>query len=295
MLRRRAICVAKSVVASCLLKAGFKLVRINGDYHDHLYRKHYSQEALEKKRFYNVGAGSFYHKYWTNIDYASNWYKDVQGQIVNYDLMRCEPLPIETATAEVIYTSHTIEHVTEGAVRNLFREVYRALRSGGYFRITTGPDADLDYAALMRGDEDWFYWDEAYSQVGCFEHIFHQPATSVPLEERWLHHVASQLAPNNRSPSSVKFNAAEIRTVLSEKNMEDALDYFTSFCVFNPEYPGNHISWWNFNKISRFLRETGFSRIYRSGYGQSFCPILRDTSLFDSTHPQMSVYVEAIR
>lgn len=295
MLKRSAICVAKNIVASCFLKAGFRLVRIHRDGFDRLYHKHYSEEVLKKRRFYNVGAGSFYHKYWTNLDYASNWYKDVQKQIVNYDLMRCDPLPVETGTAEVVYTSHTIEHVTEVAVRNLFHEAYRALRSGGYFRVTTGPDADLDYAALMRGDEDWFYWDEAYSLVGCFEHIFHQPATSVPLEERWLHHVASQLARNNRSPSAVKFGAPEIRALLSEKNMQDVLDHFTSFCVFNPEYPGNHISWWNFDKISRFLREAGFSRIYRSGYGQSFCPILRDTSLFDNTHPQMSVYVEAIR
>jgi hypothetical protein len=35
--------------------------------------------------------------------------------------------------------------------------------------------------------------------------------------------------------------------------------------------------------------------MYRSGYNQSVSPLLRNSTLFDSTHPQMSIYVEAIK
>jgi len=43
------------------------------------------------------------------------------------------------------------------------------------------------------------------------------------------------------------------------------------------------------------LRKAGFSKIFLSGYGQSFSPVLRNTDLFDNTHPEISLYVEAIK
>jgi hypothetical protein len=43
------------------------------------------------------------------------------------------------------------------------------------------------------------------------------------------------------------------------------------------------------------LRESGFTEIYRSGYGQSFSPVMRDVDLFDNTHPKISLYMEAIK
>ncbi len=63
----------------------------------------YSQESLEKRRFYNVGAGGFYHRYWTNVDYDSEWYRGRHDHpFLKYDLTSGEPLPIETGTAEII-------------------------------------------------------------------------------------------------------------------------------------------------------------------------------------------------
>lgn len=61
------------------------------------------------------------------------------------------------------------------------------------------------------------------------------------------------------------------------------------------KYPGNHINWWNPKKITSILEDTGFTKIYLSGYGQSFCPILRDINIFDNTHPKLSFYIEAIK
>jgi predicted SAM-dependent methyltransferase len=260
-----------------------------------LYNELYKRDSIDNKRFYNVGSGSFSHPYWTNLDYVSDWYVGMQINVIHIDLMEKGPLPIEANSAEVIYSSHTIEHVKDDAVQNLFNESYKVLKPGGFIRITTGPDADTDFEALQRGDSHWFYWNKWYEAPGTYEHVYHKPATAVPLEERWLHHVASQLAPNDKSPSQVKLNADEIRRLITNKSKNELLDYLTSLCAFQPERTGNHVSWWNYNKIEDFLRRAGFTNVYKSGYGQSHCPVLRNVNYFDNTHPQISVYVEAVK
>lgn len=284
----------KQFVLGALRARGLNIVRVRSDDVAD-YRRLYPQAAVDERRFYNVGAGSFSHPCWTNIDFVSDWYGSVQKNVVHHDLMSADPLPITDASAEVIYTSHTIEHVKEDAVARLFREAHRALKPGGIFRVTTGPDAESDFAAMMRGDEEWFYWDKRYDAPGSYEEMLHTPATSVPLEERWLRHVASMLAPNDKTPSAHKFTSADIRRIVAERGRVGALDYFASLTVFDPQRPGNHVSWWDATKIKTFLEAAGFKTVYRSGYSQSVCPVLRNTLYFDNTHPQMSVYVEAVK
>ena len=284
----------KRVITKLFEKFGYRISRSPDKLLFLDYAK-YAKESIENKRFYNVGAGSFFHPYWTNIDFVSDWYSKLQTNVVHHDLMKLEPLPILTSTAEIIYTSHTIEHVSEDAVRNLFREAFKALKQGGVFRVTTGPDAELDWRALKAGDSSWFYWDEWYKDSGTYEDKYFNPPTSSTLQERWLHHVSSQLVSNDISPSKVKLTAEQISEIIESKDMESSLNYFTSLCEFNPERPGNHITWWSYEKINQFLREAGFTNVYRSGYGQSISPILRNVNIFDNTHPQMSVYCEALK
>jgi hypothetical protein len=207
------------------------------------------------------------------------------------------PLPIENGAAEIIYTSHTVEHVTDAAAERLFRNAYKALKPGGVFRVTTGPDADLNFRALMAGDADWFYADDdASARFDVhYRNIHRDKPNTRPIEERWLHHVASQLAPNDRSCSTVKFTAPEIRRIIAERGKVGALNYFTSLCTFQPDRIGNHISWWNADKLIDRLKAAGFKDVYRSAYGQSAAHVLRNTHYFDNTHPKMSLYVEAVR
>jgi SAM-dependent methyltransferase len=272
---------------------GVDIVRYEDPYRLPLYEKLFDRQTLGRKPFYNIGSGTFQHPYWTSVDYDSDWYGK-NRDIVHYDLLALEPLPIPDASAKIIYTSHTIEHVTDKAVANLFNDAFRALEPGGVFRITTGPDAETDYRAMMNGDADWFYWDEWYDKTGDWKRILRAPATSVPLEERWLHHVASQLAPNSPDEAP-KIPAAEVRRILEEKGLEGALNHFAGMVKFDPNRTGNHISWWTHTKIEKYLREAGFTNIYRSGHRQSVSPLMRRSNLFDSTHPQMSIYMEAIR
>ena len=283
------------VVKQALDLLGVDIVRKKNDFNISTYKALYSDDVLQRRPFYNIGAGSFFHPLWTNIDYVSDWYGGVQKNIIHHDLMSKGPLPIETGQAKVIYTSHTIEHVKEDAVQALFNEAFRCLEVGGVFRITTGPDAETDFRALINNDEDWFYWNRFLDVKGNYESVCHKPATSVPLSERWLHHVATQLAPNDISPSKNKFTDKEIWDAIEKFGFPSVLDYFCGLCEFQSDRPGNHISWWTHGKITDSLKQAGFKTIYHSGYGQSSSALMRNSKLFDSTYPQMSIYVEAVR
>lgn len=275
-------------------KLGLDLVRYIGPKEDlSIYHKTYNEFILKQKPFYNIGAGSFYHPYWTNIDLATSWYRPIQKiPFIDFNLMHLLPLPLPDNTAKIMYTSHTIEHVTDEAVQNLFNEVYRCLEQGGIFRITC-PDSELNLLALLRSDEHWFDWDYFYNQPGTYENIFYMPPAEMPLEERWISMQASQLAPNSKAPGKTKFSSAEIKEILSQKSFTEIFDYFASFCNFEETWPENHISWWTHSKIIKFLENANFKTIYRSGYGQSNSPLMRNTDLFDNTYPKMSCYIEA--
>ena len=43
------------------------------------------------------------------------------------------------------------------------------------------------------------------------------------------------------------------------------------------------------------LREAGFQEVYASRWGQSRSAVMRDTGYFDTTTPQLSMYMEAIK
>ena len=285
----------KSFIDYCLGILNLKLVsriKVSKDYY-----QGFSSESIENKRFYNIGAGSFQHSAWTNIDYETDHYKSKQRKgFLHYNLMELAPLPIESDSAEIIYSSHTIEHVDDAAVLNMIKESYRVLKPGGYIRLTT-PDAWIEYQAYMKKDLSFWDWQIAYySRKGKWELLYKKPLNEASIDQLFLHHFASQLCEIDVDDSvSKKYSDAEIKEVFSKHSMQEGLNIFTKQCKFNAQHPGNHINWWDYNKLESFLKEAGFKTIYRSGYGQSLCAPLRDIDLFDNTHPTISIYVEAVK
>ena len=231
---------------------------------------HYSSESLKLQRFYNIGAGSFHHPYWTNVDFVSDHYSAIQKTpFIHYDLMEITPLPIEDNVAEIVYSSHTIEHVSDEAVLNMLKEAYRILKPNGGIRLSTD-NALLEFMAYKNNDIKFFYWMDLHNQPGTWENLYKMPLSKVSIHQIFLHIFASQLCEFNIDDSPLKkYSDREIMEIFSCYTFEEALNYFTKQCKFNPDYPGNHINWWTEDKLISFLQRTGFSEIYRSGYGQS--------------------------
>lgn len=284
----------KNTIRGLANRLGFEITRhVNSDLE--LYGE-YPRASLDERRFYNVGAGLFKHPYWTNIDYGTQHYSEFQvNPFISHDLMALAPLPIECEKAEFVYSSHTIEHVSDDAVRSMLKEAHRILKPGGGIRLTT-PDARLEFEAYRRNDLHFWYWANQYRRPGTWEKLYKVPLSQASIHQLFLHHFASQLTEIDidQSPKK-KFSDREIAEHFDRNPNAEAIDFFTQQCKFNPDHPGNHINWWTHEKAAKFLQEAGFSTIYPSGYGQSAFAPLRNTTLFDSTHPKISMYIEAVK
>jgi len=283
----------KEMIRSVLDRFGYEIkCKINSDETSYDI---FPENSLYEKRFYNIGAGSFNHLYWMNIDYATEHYNKVQKDFINYNLMELKPLPIEDNVAEIVYSSHTIEHVSDEAVHNMLRESYRILKPGGGIRLTT-PNAWLEFQAYKRNDIRYWYWVDWYGKPGTWERLYKVPLPKASIHQLFLHHFASQLCEIDVDDSPErKYSDSEIIEFFTNNPDVSGLDYFTKQCRFNADHPGNHINWWTHDKVISFLKEAGFSAPYGSGWGQSVLPPLRDTALFDNTHPKISLYVEAFK
>jgi predicted SAM-dependent methyltransferase len=264
-----------------------------------LYHKLFTKKSIREKKFYNIGAGSFYHPYWTNIDFSSEWYSKAQKNtaFINYNLFSLEKLPLPDNSAELIYSSHLIEHIDDEAAQNMFKEAFRILKSGGVFRLVT-PNIDLEYRAYRENDRDFFYWIEQYSDPKNFKRIkLKIPMNEASTAQVFLFHFASHVSEIIDDKTLEKITDEELEKLFSTLSYEGVLNHCVSKCKLELQIknPGYHMNWWNEKKAFKMLKQAGFNNIFRSGYGQSFSPILRNTTLFDNIHPKISLYIEVIK
>lgn len=237
----------------------------------------------EVPRYVNIGAGSFFHPYWHNLDNPNEYYESAQNgsSYISYDLTSHQRMPFDDDTLKVAYTSHVLEHISDYDVEFVLREVHRCLQPGGYFRITC-PDMDLEYDAYLRGDEHFWQGANAY---GVY---------NTRIEQKFLDHFATALTESHPATGYRKLTDEEVRDTFCSLPKAEAFDSIIGQLPteIQKDHCGDHINWFNADKLMTMLQRAGFSTVYESKYGQSCSPILRDTSLFDSTCPGLSLYVE---
>ncbi len=278
-------------------KFGLELRRTNPKPLLNLYNA-YTPSEIEEKRFYNLGAGSFSHPYWTNIDKKSEWYKGyAKVPFIEYDLFSLQPLPIAAKSASIIYCSHTLEHVNDASVKHLLSEAYKALKPGGYLRIIT-PNIELQYRAYVENDRDYFFWIDSYSAPDDVQ----RSGLKIGLDKAstaqiFLEDFASYASELPVKGSEKRISDDELKKLFETKTFEEALNHCTALCSIDlqKQSPQNHINWFSERKLRRMLQEAGFQKIYQSAYGQSHCSPLRDINFFDTTLPKVSLYMEAVK
>ena len=78
---------------------------------------------------------------------------------------------------------------------------------------------------------------------------------------------------------------------------EDAMDYCVSLCqiTVQRDRAEGHINWWAEKKLTTFLTHSGFTDVRKSRRNQSLYPEMRNPDLFDTSGPNKSLYIEAIK
>jgi len=236
-------------------------------------------------KYLNIGGGNFNHRDdgWANLDYPFDKYsykRDASCIDIKHNLMLPGQLPIKDCTYEVVYCSHTLEHLTAEAAVNVFKEAHRILIPGGIFRVCV-PDAYLLYDYLVNPQNHelklFDIWIEKNRKTDCQRFL---DAVCTPLVE-----IISdgQLIEMYKTKSKKAFFVG-LEGLVPKKSMEEQEDK-----------PGNHLSWWHSTKIEVLMSGAGFSNISQPlGQNETSHKALR-SSYIDDTCPLCSVRIEAIK
>jgi SAM-dependent methyltransferase len=295
--KKRIIIILRNIIKNIIKKLGYDVVKVVSDDDIDLYLRLYNADDVANRRFYNIGAGKFKHLAWTNVDYTNDWYKD-NSIAINHDLFSQKMLPISNNSSNIVYSSHTIEHIDDESAQFLFNDTNRILKPGGIFRLST-PDIDLCYRSLLNNDRDfWMPMINAYSNnINMKKFNIITPLSSVSLAQIFLFSFASQLSLITPKVNGNKISDNQLYDIFSNNSYEDSLDYIIGLCDLDiqKQFTVNHINWWNKKKLFKMLNTAGFEKVYLSGYGQSQSPVLRNLNYFDYTTPYLSIYIEAIK
>ncbi len=244
---------------------------------------------LQQKRFYriidrkidnrkmmvNIGGGIWFRRHWKVMDYPYGHYSFLKEfNDFEHDLTSSKPFPFSDNSISFFYSSHCLEHIPQEHCQYIFAEIYRCLKPGGAIRISV-PDFDLAEEAYRNKNQQFF---EKY--------------TGNTLEEKFLNFFATYFKD--------KVSSKEFQQKHSSTTPEELADFYTKSIPREQqkEASGNHINWWNYKKMSNMLKSAEFKEIYRSKPQESRFSEMKGTQRrkgFDLTHPELSLYVEAIK
>lgn len=254
-----------------------------------LHRLNFLMSALKKMLFkvldknsdlllINIGGGNFVRRKWKVLDnpMPSGSYYDYNNIFIDYsfDLTSGKSLPFLDNSVSLFYSSHTFEHVPQEYCQDIFDDIFRSLKKGGAIRFTM-PDFDLVYNAFGKRDAEIF---EMYPHNN--------------LEDRFLRFFSTYFINN--------ISLKEFQSNYNNMSREEFADFYTKKIPRSSQsvHPENHINWWNYDKLEKMLVKSGFSEVYRSHEQGSRFEEMRGgkgCSGFDTTHPEISLFVEAIK
>ncbi len=214
---------------------------------------------------------------WHNLENPREDYGKSRHADIPFDLCSEQPWPIESGSLDIVYSSHTIEHLNDKFVMALLEQAARCLKPTGLIRLTT-PNIDLYSDAYRRRDHEFFGRASGHG--------------TYSLEQQFLYCFAGPLSILGQDSGLPKIGDAEFAVLFKSGKALDLIDQIPDDMV--RKFPKHHKTWFASEKLCGMLIDTGFDA-HQSAYGQSRSPILRDTSFFDHTHPGLSLYVEATR
>ena len=238
-------------------------------------------------KFINIGAGEyFFHKKWKNYDLYEELLVSKVKHFYNYDLRDAVKHPFPESDVNIFYCSHTMEHIPSESITTVIERLYDSLKVGGVLRVVV-PDADLILEAYDNQDFDFFKAYESWFKNRSSENIL--------IEDYLVQLLATPKCRiyNEEIKHYESLNIKEIQKNRENMTNEDFLNYLTDGLQENNSSGTDHLNWFNASKMIGLLKDVGFSKVYKSAYGQSKELVMRQVPIFDETLPCLSLFIEA--
>lgn len=236
----------------------------------------------KNSKFINFGSGGFNHPLWINYDFPgqSSYYKKLQGkeEIDFYPINLCIDnlkVPFEDNSCDLIYCSHTLEHLEEEKGLNFLRECQRILKPNAIMRIA------------LPSTENNFY----YAKL-----IYNQEKISQKIKDDVILDCANKLFSETENLPNELVIKKVIESDFSIKNFIEIIRKEKNLSLkFKEESPERHITYYSHEKlidISKKLNFQFYTPLYK---GSSFAEPFKNLEVFDTTEPQWSIYGEFIK
>jgi SAM-dependent methyltransferase len=268
-----------------------KLISSRGQYLETVCS--FSFETNEPKTFVNIGAGDFYKENWFSLDADTEHFRERHaearrnGRFIEHEITLEKQMPFDDNSVDLFYCSHVLEHFPQSTGEHLLEDVSRCLKPGGLIRIAV-PDAALAFRAVRRSQFDYFAWNKVMNvgrdNVDAVDHLILLLCgrKSVLLDDPFFS-AEQKIAIKER-----------VRDLLDkEAPMVEVLNFIVEGADDLVNYT-NHVNWFDEEKLLNMLAAL-FTEAWRSSRNASLCVEMQNRELFDRTHPQMSLYVEAIK
>lgn len=274
---------------------------------------HTPSKALDCMDCLNLGCGRHCHPAWTNVDFTST----TEG-VIAHNLR--QGLPFPSASFDVVYHSHVLEHLPKVEAPGLLQECFRVLRPQGILRVVI-PDleqiARLYLEALeqaIQGSREWsnhYNWIllEMYDQT-VREHsggamASYLAAETVPNQNfviqrlgREAKNLIEALQQYRQQSSPVEVQPPSEREGLLKNLLGDADYQALQIGRFRQSGEVHH---WMYDRysLSHLLEQAGFEQIRVCRADESAIPNFGQYQLDVEADGQIrkpdSLYVEAIK
>jgi len=196
------------------------------------------------------------------------------------------------------YSGHTIEHLSDDAVRRLFKNLASSMRSGGVIRVEC-PDLDLlldDYKCVHDTDrkvtkqmlESVGHWNMPKVSDGGVKEVYAQEHIKI------LAGIVSYFDRKYNAAVPPVCSIEEFNEKISTLSNAEFGDWAVS--LLTPEKLRDsylHRNWFNFAKLQKFLTGAGFSGVVRCGPRNTHYGFKMN---INRTHRAWcSIFVEAIK
>jgi hypothetical protein len=245
----------------------------------------------EHSKFLNVGGGDFLKDNWRVLDFHSESYGYHPIFLDhNINLENKSKWPIKNQSYNLVYSSHTFEHLSEKAVDFTLDEIFRILKPGSGFRINV-PDTNLAITAYENGDLSWFrdVWMGYVDDLGDCKHPDGNYEDDFWLEFYIISFFASYLVRSR----DYDIDLERVRSNYERLQTAEFLNKYSNKVTDSMQsgHPGWHRNWFTIEKLRDKLASKGFNEIERSECRKSRYNEMNKAE-FDR-RPHMSVYVDA--